>query len=69
MGGRGYTAKQKSNVTGKQAQRLGLIDDNNIYTRSVRGDYERITYKKVINGVTYIFTKYVKRKGTERKRT
>lgn len=65
MGGRGYTAKYKSNVTEKQAHRIGLIGDDNIYNTAIHGSYERITYKKVIGGITYIFTRYEKRKETK----
>lgn len=54
-------------VTEKQANRLGLLDDKYINVRSVRGNYERITYKRIIDGVTYIFTRYEKRKGTEKR--
>lgn len=59
--------KGDTHITLKQANRLGLLDDKYINVRSVRGNYERITYKRIIDGVTYIFTRYEKRKGTEKR--
>lgn len=68
MGGKGYESNRKSNVTEKQAQRIGLISDSNVSAESVRGAYFRITYRKIINGVIYIFTRYEKKKKKRKKR-
>lgn len=68
MGGKGYEAKFKGNLTPKQRQRLGIPKDaKNIVTTYV-GGFIKITYKEVVNGVTIIRTKWIQKKEKEIKR-
>lgn len=68
MGGKGYEAKYKGNLTPKQRQRLGIPKDAKNITRTVVGGMYRITYEEVVNGVTIIRTRWVQKKEKERKK-
>lgn len=68
MGGKGYEAKHKYNVTPKQRQRLGIPKDAKNITRTVVGGMYRITYEEEVNGVTIIRTRWVQKKEKERRR-
>ena len=69
MGGKGYEAKYKGNLTPKQRQRLGIPKGAKNITRTVVGGMYRITYEEVVNGVTIIRTRWKKKKTREKTRT
>ena len=68
MGGKGYVAKYKYNMTPKQRQRLGIPKDAKNITRTVIGGMYRITYEEEVNGVTVIRTRWVQKKEKEREK-
>lgn len=68
MGGKGYEAKYKGNLTPKQRQRLGIPKDAKDIVTTYVGGVIKITYKDVVNGVTIIRTKWIQKKEKEIKR-
>lgn len=66
MGGKGYVAKYKYNVTPKQRERLGIPKDAKNVTRTVMGGMYKITYEEEVNGVTVIRTIWIQKKKRER---
>lgn len=68
MGGKGYEAKFKGNLTQKQRQRLGIPKDAKDIVTTYVGGFIKITYKEVVNGVTIIRTKWIRKKEKEIKR-
>lgn len=68
MGGKGYEAKYKGNLTPKQRQRLGIPKDAKDIVTTYVGGFIKITYKEVVNGVTIIRTKWIQKKEKEIKR-
>lgn len=68
MGGKGYEAKFKGNLTSKQAQRIGIPKGAKDIVTTYVGGFIKITYKEVINGVTIIRTKWIQKKEKEIKR-
>lgn len=68
MGGKGYEAKHKYNVTPKQRKRLGIPKDAKDIVTTYVGGFIKITYKEVVNGVTIIRTKWIQKKEKEIKR-
>lgn len=68
MGGKGYEAKYKGNLTPKQRQRLGIPKDAKDIVTTYVGGFIKITYKEVVNGITIIRTKWIQKKTKEIKR-
>lgn len=68
MGGKGYEAKYKGNLTPKQRKRLGIPKDAKDIVTTYVGGFIKITYKEVVNGVTIIRTKWIQKKEKEIKR-